>query len=279
MDTLTMTQARSVLVRNYVWFGVLALRLKIIADDAVKTLAVDGVSLFFNPTYFDGLTLDERLFGLAHEVLHCALLHFARRGNRNHDLWNRACDYAINLILKDAGFVLPAGVLLDERFRGLGAEAIYAKLENERKSDSASGQQNQPNSAGNPSAGAGQPGGASASASPGAGLPNSGTPANGNGSPSGLTATIARPSATFSHRLRWALYGYAWLNRRSGSPAAPERAAEGGPMTVGGQYIGAAAPGRSQPSWARGESAQGTTWRTATDRGGIPGWPAPVTNA
>jgi predicted metal-dependent peptidase len=51
-----------------------------------------------------------------------------RRGDRDPEKWNYACDYAINPILKDAGFVLPEGGLIDPQYANLNAEAIYDRL-------------------------------------------------------------------------------------------------------------------------------------------------------
>jgi predicted metal-dependent peptidase len=65
---------------------------------------------------------------LAHEVLHCALAHHCRRGSRNPELWNDACDYAINPIVLENGFALPTGPLLSHDYKGLSAEEIYARL-------------------------------------------------------------------------------------------------------------------------------------------------------
>jgi hypothetical protein len=56
------------------------------------------------------------------------LCHHTRQGTRDDRLWNHACDYAINQLLKDAGFVLPGNVLLYEGYKGMGAEAIYDAL-------------------------------------------------------------------------------------------------------------------------------------------------------
>ena len=47
-------------------------------------------------------------------------------------MWNRACDYAINPILLDAGLTLPDGFLLNERYRGKSADAIYELLAAEK---------------------------------------------------------------------------------------------------------------------------------------------------
>lgn len=128
---LLMTRTRARLVRDFVWYGSLALRLKIVETAAEKTAMTNGVELRYNPEWFSQFADDERLTILAHEVLHCAFLHMTRRGTRDVNRWNRACDYVINLILKDAGFRMPEKALLDERFRGLGAEAAYAMLDDE----------------------------------------------------------------------------------------------------------------------------------------------------
>ncbi|MBV9083611.1 MAG: hypothetical protein JOZ62_13105 [Acidobacteriaceae bacterium] len=74
---------------------------------------------------------------LAHEVLHCALAHHCRRGQREPELWNEAADYAVNPILLANGVVLPPGVLVDPAFAELSAEEIYARLMRARKSGEA----------------------------------------------------------------------------------------------------------------------------------------------
>ena len=66
---------------------------------------------------------------LAHEVLHPALQHHTRRGDRDRKRWNMACDFAINPLLLDAGLTLPKDVLIDHRFRGMSAERIYNLIE------------------------------------------------------------------------------------------------------------------------------------------------------
>ena len=66
--------------------------------------------------------------------MHCAQRHLWRFGSRNHDRWNVATDYNINLQLKDAGLDLPPDGLVDEQYRHpitgdpLAAEVIYARL-------------------------------------------------------------------------------------------------------------------------------------------------------
>ena len=92
-------------------------------------MATDGVSLFYSPEFVDTLNAAELTGVLAHEVMHPALQHHTRRGDRDRKRWNMACDYAINPLLLDAGLTLPKDVLIDHRFRGMSAERIYNLIE------------------------------------------------------------------------------------------------------------------------------------------------------
>ncbi len=103
-------------------------------------MATDGVSLFLNPEFVDTLNAAELAGVLAHEVMHPALQHHTRRGDRDQPRWNMACDYAINPILLDAGLTLPKDVLLDNRFRGMSAEGIYNLIEEDERQEGSSGQ-------------------------------------------------------------------------------------------------------------------------------------------
>jgi predicted metal-dependent peptidase len=84
--------------------------------------------IVYNPTFVDELKPAELEGTLAHEVLHCALRHQCRRGQRDPELWNEAADFVINPILIGNGFVLPGGALIDPVFNNLSAEEIYARL-------------------------------------------------------------------------------------------------------------------------------------------------------
>jgi predicted metal-dependent peptidase len=103
-------------------------------------MATDGVSLFYNPQFVDTLNAAELAGVLAHEVMHPALQHHTRRGDRKPTRWNMACDYAINPILIDAGLTLPKDVLIDNRFRGMSAERIYNLIEENEKQEGSTGQ-------------------------------------------------------------------------------------------------------------------------------------------
>jgi predicted metal-dependent peptidase len=121
-------KARSVMVLDHPFFASLALQLTFKEDVTCQTLWTDGKYIGYNPDYVKQLPFKQVLGVVGHETLHPAFLHPFRRGDREFMKWNVACDYAINIILADAGFELPEGVMLDSRYRGQGAEKIYGQL-------------------------------------------------------------------------------------------------------------------------------------------------------
>ena len=117
-----------------VFFASLALRLYFKADWSIDTAATDGRRLLYNPDFVLSLPREERIGLLAHEVMHCVLKHFARRGERELGKANIAMDLAINPLLIDAGFQLPACGLFPGQGdykdlpSGLSFEEYFARL-------------------------------------------------------------------------------------------------------------------------------------------------------
>lgn len=128
--------ARTRLILDKPFLGALALRLPMIAADPkwCQTTATDARSLYYNPDYIDALSLEQTQFVLAHEALHCALSHFARRQHRVKMRWDIACDHAINPLLVKDGLKPPPGVLLMDCYEGMTAEEIYPCID-ENNSD------------------------------------------------------------------------------------------------------------------------------------------------
>ena len=133
-------RARTNLLVSNGFFGFLSMQLRLVEDYTMPTAAVDGVSLFYNPDFVNQLDERQCEFLICHEVMHCCLKHFSRRQGRQIDPWNAACDFVINLDLKDSGFILihdvmikskkhPEGKIfkccIDEKYRGMTSEEIY----------------------------------------------------------------------------------------------------------------------------------------------------------
>ena len=126
-----LTAARTKLILDKPFLGALVLRLPMEAADPewCPTTATDARKFYYNREFIDALTLDETQFMLAHEALHCALSHFARRAHRIKRRWDLACDFAINPLLIDDGLKAPPGSLVLEQFRDMTAEEIYPMLD------------------------------------------------------------------------------------------------------------------------------------------------------
>lgn len=120
--------ARTLLLLDHPFFGVLALQLTLVEDGNQPTAYTNGKVIGYNPAFIDSLSVPETLAVLAHEVMHCAMGHPWRRDAREMMRFNIACDLAINPILRDAGFKLPSGVLISNQFEGKAAEWIYDRL-------------------------------------------------------------------------------------------------------------------------------------------------------
>lgn len=132
-----MSKARTHLVLTQPFFASLLLPMPISDDPSIPTMATDGESIRYNSTWTESLTLQEVIFVLAHEVMHCVLDHMGRRGTRDHARWNQAADYAINQVLVDdeVGSMPEVGLLDRDLYkRGEGtAEGIYRLLPEEKE--------------------------------------------------------------------------------------------------------------------------------------------------
>ena len=122
-----MSHIRSRLLMREPFWGSLAMNLKVVVDPKIKTLCVNNVELHYNPEYLASLNPMEQEAVVAHEVGHLMLGHIFRRQTRDMYRWNVACDRALNPLLSDSGFLLPANVLDGTPFKGMSAEAIYSK--------------------------------------------------------------------------------------------------------------------------------------------------------
>lgn len=131
---IRLARAKTDLVFGKPFFGSVALRVAWVnvigtpMEKTVPTMATDGLNIYYNPNFVDKITDPELVGVIVHEIHHIILLHFARMAGRDGKLWNIATDYAINIGLKDAGYALPRGGLIDPQYRGMTAEQIYDRL-------------------------------------------------------------------------------------------------------------------------------------------------------
>ena len=124
--------ARIGLLMRHPFFGNLVTRLKLVnADEWLSTAATDGLNLYYNSRFVMLLKTKEVEFLLAHEILHCVYSHLDRKEHRNAQLYNVACDYAVNADLKRhrvGEFITSVPCLFDQKYDGMSSEQIYDDL-------------------------------------------------------------------------------------------------------------------------------------------------------
>lgn len=103
----------------------------IVWTEDVETAATNGVTIKWNPVWFESLADVNREMVLLHELWHTARLHPLRKGSRDHRVWNIACDYVINAtLLKDGFDARVVGGIYDAQYEGMSEEEVYDILIN-----------------------------------------------------------------------------------------------------------------------------------------------------
>lgn len=105
--------------------------------DDVPTACTNGIDCLYGKAFVEKLTDAELRGVIMHENLHKCFQHmflWKHLFEQNGRIANMACDYVINLIIKDletttGGYVvLPKGGLFDPRFRGMDSQEVFYKL-------------------------------------------------------------------------------------------------------------------------------------------------------
>lgn len=125
---------------GYPFFGYLVTHLKFTVDYTISTAATDGETFYYNPYYIDALEDPCVAFIMVHEIMHCALQHMTRRGSREPQKWNYACDYAIHSIImlyinhwstssrQRNALKMPRNCLYNSKYDNMSSEQIYSLL-------------------------------------------------------------------------------------------------------------------------------------------------------
>ena len=112
--------------------------LVIVNDPRVQMACTDYRRIFISADTYPNLSEEKRLAVLAHEVLHVALRHAFRIGNRDKNRFEKAADIEVTFVLTES-LPDPYGIKLKEEWKDLTAEQIYELLptkENKTKSKS-----------------------------------------------------------------------------------------------------------------------------------------------
>jgi len=103
-------KAKVKILQKSPFFSYLSLYLKIeeSKDESLESIGVTPKgNCYYNAKWIESISDEELLGVMAHEILHLALLHLTRVGNRHRQGWNIATDLCINSMLQKEKFELP----------------------------------------------------------------------------------------------------------------------------------------------------------------------------
>ena len=123
---------RKMLVK-YPFFGSVVASVGYKENKDIPTAGTDGETIYYNPEYLEGLSVEEQTFIFSHEVCHIAFNHILRSEGKNPELWNIATDGVINQFLKRDGLKMASGGVDMAEAINYDAEQLYEKLLQEKQ--------------------------------------------------------------------------------------------------------------------------------------------------
>ena len=97
------------LLVKYPFFGSVVANSTFVEEPSISTAATDGENIYYNPSFIESLTDDQKVFVFAHEVCHIAFDHIFRSEGKDNKLWNIATDSVINAFLMQDGLPMVDG--------------------------------------------------------------------------------------------------------------------------------------------------------------------------
>jgi predicted metal-dependent peptidase len=122
------TAARIQVLQTSPFYGLAAMRFKLVEDTNHPDMWTDGDTLGYSPTWALECSFDLLKGTIAHCAHHVALCHHLRRESRDEKLWNASTDRVVNAAMREAGFALPKGVHVTEGDGEKSAEELYGYM-------------------------------------------------------------------------------------------------------------------------------------------------------
>lgn len=158
-DEKLLEETKALMIKRYPRFAsqIAKAKLSYRTDLPYHTAATDGENIYFDPQFMASLAEEQRLFIIAHELMHVKFEHMYRIKDKNGEMrdlhiWNIATDAIINANLARDGFTIPEGAVNMPEAINYSAEKMYDKLLKENKDK----QKMQGNSGQNSQSGQGQ---------------------------------------------------------------------------------------------------------------------------
>ncbi len=132
VDKSLLDYTKRLMLSRYPRFGaeIASTNLEFRTDLPSHTAATDGTNIYFDPNYLESLTDEERVFVIAHEIMHIKFEHMFRLKDKNGQIrdpqvWNIATDAIINANLQKDGFTIKKGYVDMPEALNYTSEQLY----------------------------------------------------------------------------------------------------------------------------------------------------------
>ena len=139
-DKKLLQDVKKLMIARYPRFAsqIASANLEYKTDLRYHTAATDGNNIYFDPDFLASLSDDDKLFIIAHELMHVKFEHMYRLTTkdgqmRDPNLWNIATDAIINANLEQDGFKIKEGYVNMPEALNYSAEEFYDKLLKEKQ--------------------------------------------------------------------------------------------------------------------------------------------------
>lgn len=133
-DLMDLDIIKNKLLVKYPFFGNVIANITIIESEEYvdfngnPTLGTNGEQIFINPIFFNDLSVEDKVFVLAHEISHIAFDHISRGEGKERKIWNIATDAIINAQLVQDGLNLVKSGIYIPNAINYNAEELYELL-------------------------------------------------------------------------------------------------------------------------------------------------------
>lgn len=101
---LKIQEARSYLLDEWPYFGLLSMYLRFVAVDNIRNISTNGKCIYFNPNFLDKLSFYETQFVICHQIMHIVYGDIWRDSFMQGDDYHRAFDVIVNDVLIKMGW-------------------------------------------------------------------------------------------------------------------------------------------------------------------------------
>ncbi|MBP5684481.1 MAG: hypothetical protein J6X02_04410 [Bacilli bacterium] len=113
------------LLVKYPFFGTIITNVTYNPHNSIDTAGTDGYDIYYKEEFMNGLSEEEQVFILAHEISHIAFNHISRAEGKDMQIWNIVTDAVINAFLENDGLPIPEIAINIPWAKDYNAEELY----------------------------------------------------------------------------------------------------------------------------------------------------------